>query len=96
METKAQQETTGVARSSDTEQRIRKVIAEVCAVSPGDIKKNSRLMGFGVDSLRVVELLVSVEEEFEVSLELGELDGVFTVEQLTVYVEGLLKNRTQD
>lgn len=69
--------------------RIRLLISQVCAVDPGKVSKNARLLAFGIDSVRVLELLLSVEEEFEICLEPAELNDIATVGQLVSYVERL-------
>lgn len=78
-----------------TLERIRSVVGQVCTVDPSSIPDNARLLAFGVDSIRVIDLVLSLEEEFSVQLEPERLFEVTTVTELARYIEGLtaLKQR---
>jgi acyl carrier protein len=68
---------------------IRRSIAEVCAVDAAAIQPHSRLLAFGLDSVRLLDLLLAVEESF--GLEIGdsdpELAAVETVGDLVALIE---------
>jgi acyl carrier protein len=69
--------------------RIRQLISQVCLIDAAEISKNARLLAFGIDSIRVIELMMRIEEEFQIHLEPGELSEIATVGQLADYIEGL-------
>jgi acyl carrier protein len=73
--------------------RIQQLISQVCLVDVSEVKRNARLMAFGIDSVRVIELMMSVEEEFQIQLEPAELNDISTVGQLADYVERIREFR---
>jgi len=58
-------------------------------VDPSSICDNARLLGFGIDSIRVIDLVMSIEEEFSIRLEPEQLFGVATVQDLAEHVNAL-------
>ena len=76
----AAKETTSV--SDDTFQRFTKCAVEVLVVEPGQITLEAR---FGddldADSLDLVELVMALEEEFDIKVDESELEGIETVGQ---------------
>jgi acyl carrier protein len=68
---------------------IRRFIADVCAVDPGKIQPQSKLLAFGLDSVRLLDLLLAVEEQFGLQLSESdpELSTVETVSDLVALVE---------
>lgn len=47
---------------------IRERVAELCAVDPSAIQDDGKLVGYGLDSVRAVELVLTLEEELDVEL----------------------------
>ncbi len=61
-------------------ERFQKCAVEVLSVDAAQITKESRFAeDLDADSLDLVELVMALEEEFDVSVEEEELDGVETV-----------------
>jgi acyl carrier protein len=60
--------------SEDTINRVRKCIAEVLAMDPGEITAQSNLVDdLGADSLDLVELMYLLEQEFDIRLSQDDL-----------------------
>ena len=68
--------------SDDPFERFKKCAVEVLAVQPDQVKMEAR---FGddldADSLDLVELVMALEEEFDVTVDESELEGIETVGQ---------------
>jgi acyl carrier protein len=74
---------------------IRRFIADVCAVDPAKIQPQSKLLAFGLDSVRLLDLLLAVEEQF--GLQLSESDPeLATVETVSDLVALIEKRRGAD
>ena len=72
---------------SSIEERVKKVVAEQLDVS-GDIDNNaSFIVDLGADSLDTVELVMSLEEEFECEIPDDKAEKITTVQQAIDYVE---------
>lgn len=72
-------------------ERFKKCAVEVLAVDPDKVTVDAR---FGddldADSLDLVELVMALEEEFEVTVDEDELDGIETVGQALALVTNKL------
>lgn len=64
-------------------------VADLCGLSVDDLTDDGKLIGFGIDSVRLVDLMISIEEHF--NIEINEMDpalaDVKTVGQLVDYVK---------
>ena len=61
---------------------IRDVAVEVLSVEPGTVTEAARFKeDLEADSLDLVELVMALEEEFDISVPEEELEGVETVQQ---------------
>ena len=75
--------------SSDTLEALRSLIAETCAVDRTIVRADGRLVGFGLDSVRLLDLILAIEERFDVSVNESdpELAAVQTVADLVSLIE---------
>lgn len=74
---------------TDTLDRLRATIADACAISPDIVVPPARLRGYGIDSVRLMNLMLTIEEQFGVRFDLEQLEGVRTVADLVAYVDRL-------
>jgi len=83
------------------EERVKKVVAEQLDVS-GDIDNNASFIDdLGADSLDTVELVMSLEEEFDCEIPDDQAENITTVQvpgtfELTVAAKILLQNKKYD
>jgi acyl carrier protein len=69
------------------EERVKSVVAEQLDIS-GDIDNNASFIDdLGADSLDTVELVMSLEEEFECEIPDDKAEGITTVQQAIDYVQ---------
>ena len=54
---------------------------EVLQVEPGQVKPEAKFSDLDADSLDLVELVMALEEKFDITVDESELEGVETVEQ---------------
>ncbi|HTE56816.1 MAG TPA: acyl carrier protein [Kofleriaceae bacterium] len=68
---------------------VRRFIAEVCAADPASIQPAGRLLAFGLDSVRLLDLLLAVEERFglQISESDPDLAEVETVADLAALID---------
>ena len=76
----------------DLKQRIKRMIVErlFLSVTPGEIADEAPLMdAFGIDSVALFELVVGLEEEFEISMEDADfkIDTFRTVNSIAAFIE---------
>lgn len=69
--------------------RLRHLIAELCDLESEKVRPEGKLLGYGMDSVRVLDLLMALEDEYGVDLPETdpELATVQTVSDLATLVE---------
>jgi acyl carrier protein len=74
---------------SDTLETLRSLIADTCAVDRGIVKADGKLAGFGLDSVRLLDLILAIEESFDIVINESDpaLSQVHTVNDLVVLVD---------
>ena len=69
-------------------EKVQRALAEQFEVSPDTITLDTNLIDdLGADSLDVVELIMSIEDEFGVSISDEEAANLVTVQRIVDYVE---------
>jgi acyl carrier protein len=68
-------------------EKVRMLVAEASAVDVKQVKAEGKLRGFGIDSARVIDLIVGIEEELGVSVKESDLPSLQTVGDLADYVD---------
>ena len=73
--------------SASIEQKVKAIIAENLGVAEDEIKSTSSFIDdLGADSLDIVELVMQMEEEFEVEIPDEEAENIKTVQDAINYV----------
>ena len=69
-------------------EKVKKILAEQFDVEEEKITPDTLISNdLGADSLDVVDLLMSIEDEFEVEVPDDEIENIKTVEDLVKYIE---------
>ena len=69
------------------EQRVRKIVAEQLGVNEADIKNESSFVDdLGADSLDTVELVMALEEEYDIEISDEDAEKILTVGDATRYI----------
>lgn len=70
-----------------TEQRVKQVIATQLGILAADIKNANHLADdLGADSLDEIEIVMALEDEFEIQIEDDDADKIKTVQQAIDYL----------
>ncbi len=73
---------------SGIEDKVRKIIVEQLGVEEGQVKEDASFVeDLGADSLDTVELVMTLEEEFECEIPDEEAEKITTVKQAVDYVK---------
>lgn len=74
-----------------TLERVKKIIADYLDINPANISESSNLTDdFGIDSLNFIELIMELEEEFQIRISEDNVYQVETVGQLTAVIDLIL------
>lgn len=71
----------------DKTKQIQKVIAEYCHTDVEEVKLNTRMQDLGLDSLDMVEIVMSVEDELDIEIVDFFQDPSITVEEYIALIE---------
>ncbi len=73
---------------SDIESQVKEIIVEQLDVKPEDVSESKTFQDdLGADSLAIVELVLALEERFEVKIPDDEVDNIKTVGDAISYVK---------
>jgi acyl carrier protein len=73
--------------ANDIEAKVKAIIADQLGVSEEEIKPTSSFIeDLGADSLDIVELVMAMEEEFEVEIPDEEAENIKTVADAIAYI----------
>lgn len=76
----------------DTIDKVKKLIAEQLCISTDDISDDANIIDdLGADSLDVVELLMSFEDEFKVSIPDNKLEELKSIPQIVKVIDQYTK-----
>jgi acyl carrier protein len=69
--------------------RVAGLVAELCETDAAKVRAESRLVGFGMDSVRILDLLMELEEEYDIEISDSDPDlaSVETVEDLARLID---------
>ena len=76
---------------ADVEEKIRSIICEQLNVAEGDVVLEASFVDdLGADSLDQVELIMAMEEEFDVSISDEDAEKISTVQEAVDYIRKAL------
>lgn len=72
-------------------EKLKKVIAEVLNVDPEEITMESTFLDdLGADSLDVFQIIMGIEEEFDIEIPAEKAEKITTVEEAVELIKGAL------
>jgi acyl carrier protein len=75
--------------SGDLAERLKDIVASQLGVDVGEVVPQARILDdLGADSLDVVELVMALEEKFDIIVPDEDVEGLETVADVQTYVEG--------
>jgi len=76
---------------SDIEQRVKKIVAEQLGANEADVKNASSFVDdLGADSLDTVELVMALEEEFDIEIPDEAAEAITTVQASVDFINSKL------
>ncbi|MEW6265521.1 MAG: acyl carrier protein [Thermodesulfobacteriota bacterium] len=74
------------------EERVTKIVAEQLGVEEADVTPGASFVDdLGADSLDLVELIMAMEEEFDLKIEDEEAEKIKTVQQVIDFINSKVK-----
>lgn len=70
--------------------KVKKLVAEQLGISEAEIKPESHIIeDLGADSLDVIEMLMTLEEEYNITIPDDKINQVKTIGEIVNLIEGL-------
>lgn len=70
-------------------EKLQMIIAEVLSISPEDVKPEMSFVDdLGADSLEIFQIIMGIEDSFDVVIDEAVVESVETVEQVLLLVSG--------
>lgn len=74
-------------------EKVKEIIASQLSMEMGEIKEESVLTDdLGVDSLEIFEIVMSLEEEFNIEIPNEDIEGIKCVGDIAKYISGKVNN----
>ena len=78
-----------MADKANTLEKVKDIIAKQLSVKPEEIKNDSNIAEeLGADSLDLVEILMSLEDEFGISIPDEAIPQIKTINDVVAFIEG--------
>ncbi len=74
-----------------TVDKVKQLVAEQLCITTDDIKEDSDIMELGADSIDVVEMLTTFEDEFGISIPDNKVEELRTVGAIVKVIEEIRK-----
>jgi acyl carrier protein len=79
---------------STVEERVKKIVAEQLGLKVEEIKSEASFVDdLGADSLDTVELVMALEEEFEIEIPDEEAEKITTIQEAINHIDAYLKTK---
>ena len=77
---------------SNVESRVRKIVSEQLGIKEDELRNDASFVDdLGADSLDTVELVMALEEEFEIEIPDEKSEKIVTVQQVIDHIESSLE-----
>ncbi|MEE1086937.1 MAG: acyl carrier protein [Schaedlerella sp.] len=70
-------------------EKVKEIVAEGLGVDAADLTADTTFESLGADSLDLMEMVMSFEEEFKVEIDTDSVSELKTVGSVVTYIEGL-------
>jgi len=78
----------GIDVQNDIEQRVKAIISKNLDVAAGEVRAESEFVkDLGADSLAIVELVLALEEEFDIDIPDEETEKIRSVQDAIQYIQ---------
>lgn len=78
---------------TDIAERVRNIVAERLNVNPEEITLETTFEDLGADSLDVMDLIMELEQEFDIEIPDEDAENIRTIEDTINYIQSRIQNK---
>lgn len=78
---------------TDIAERVRNIVAERLNVNPEEITLETTFEDLGADSLDVMDLIMELEQEFDIEIPDEDAENIRTLEDTINYIQSRIQNK---
>lgn len=82
--------------TKDIIRKVRRIVAEELNISNGDISPGDDIYDYGVDSLDLLNIQITLECEFDVTIMDDDMEKLTTVRKMARYIDKLTRGVDHD
>ncbi|MBC7327447.1 acyl carrier protein [bacterium] len=78
---------------TDIAERVRNIVAERLNVNPEEVTLETTFEDLGADSLDVMDLIMELEQEFDIEIPDEDAEKIRTIEDVINYIQTRIQNK---
>jgi acyl carrier protein len=68
-------------------EKVKKVIAKQLGIGEEEIQENTTFEDLGIDSLEIFEVIMALEDEFDIEIPNEDVENIKTIDDITNYIQ---------
>ena len=68
-------------------EQVKKVILEQLSIGEEEVQLDTTFEDLGIDSLEVFEIVMALEDEFDIEIPNEDVEGITTIENIVKYIQ---------
>ena len=72
-------------------EKVRKLVAKELGIGEEEIKETTTFQDLGIDSLEVFEVVMALEDEFQLEIPNEDIEDITSIAEITKYVQSKLR-----
>ena len=72
-------------------EKVKKLIAAQLGIGEEEIKKGTTFEDLGIDSLEIFEIIMALEDEFDIEIPNEDVEDIKNIADITEYIQGKIE-----
>ena len=72
-------------------EKVKRVIATQLGIGEEEIKENTTFLDLGIDSLEIFEIIMALEDEFNIEIPNEDVENIKNIEDIIKYIQSKIE-----